>query len=155
MGVLRSCRGRLRRTRPLNSAAENHCVCPLGSLAKTWGRGVTCCQTGKLFAGAGLCLRQSDLRTWGIPSCRRRNPRDRWCRSGKLQTAFLVFAFLLFSMNTQKRLGTPKRCAQALLSYRFSKWQKHQSCRKSAFLLTIWNKKVVGIIIPLLNSVQT
>ena len=60
MGVYTPVGGRLRRTRPLNSAAAQNCVCPLASLAKTWKVVAPCCQTGNLLTGTGVCLRQSD-----------------------------------------------------------------------------------------------
>ena len=60
MGVCTPVGGRLRRTRPLNSAAAQNCVCPLDSLAKTWEAVSPCSQTGNLLAGTGVRLRQSD-----------------------------------------------------------------------------------------------
>ena len=118
MGVYTPVGGRLRRTRPLNSAAADRCVCPMVLLAKTWGSGGTLLPNRQFACwnrGASAAVRQYGQSKFhpadgGIQRIVDVNPLN-------CERPFLTLHSSFFDMDTQKRLGTPSRCAQAFFTY--------------------------------------
>ena len=138
-GSIRSCRGRLRRTQPLNSAAANQLRVSFDLFGGDPGWVEPCCQTGKSVDGAKVCLRQSDGRILQIQPCQRRDPLAVDVSLNNIKT-IITAIYLLYNLTTQKRLGAPMGTPKRFLHIGFLSDGNINSAKTQVSSKHVYNK---------------